>query len=84
MSKNYEDLIDILDAMSEWPMSQRMREITESAGHPHVVARNLFAEAVDAEIGGLRSLETNWVVIDLVWKIEELQARIDKLERVSD
>ena len=66
--------------MSEWPMSQRMREITESAGHPHDVARNLFAEAVDAEIGGLRSLETNWVVIDLVWKIEELEARVAELE----
>ena len=61
-------------------MSQRMREITESAGHPHDVARNLFAEAVDAEIGGLRSLETNWVVIDLVWKIEELEARVAELE----
>lgn len=66
--------------MSEWPMSQRMREITEGAGHPHVVARNLFAEAVDAEIGGLRSLETNWVVIDLVWKIQELEARVAELE----
>ena len=67
--------------MSEWPMSQRMLEITESPGHPNVVRRDLFAKAVDAEIGGLRSLETNWVVVDLVWKIEELQARIDKLER---
>ena len=68
--------------MSEWPMSQRMREITESAGHPHVVRHDLFTKAVDAEIGGLRGLETNWVVVDLVWKIDEMQARIEQLERV--
>lgn len=67
--------------MSEWPMSQRMREITETVGHPHAVRRDLFIKAVDAELGGLHSLETNWVVVDLVWKIEELQARIDELER---
>lgn len=66
--------------MNEWPISERMQEITERAGNPNVVRHDLFAEAVDAEIPGLRGLETNWVVIDLLWKIQEMQARIEQLE----
>jgi len=67
--------------MNEWPISQRMQEITERAGNPNDVRHDLFAKAVDAEIGGLRGLETNWVVVDLVWKIQEMQTRIEQLER---
>jgi hypothetical protein len=66
--------------MGEWPISERMQEITERVGNPNVVRRDLFAEVVDAEIPGLRGLETNWVVIDLLWKIQEMQTRIEQLE----
>jgi len=66
--------------MNDWPISDRMQEITERVGNPNVVRHDLFAEAVDAEIRALRGLETNWVVIDLLWKIQEMQARIEQLE----
>jgi len=66
--------------MNKWPISQRMQEITERVGNPNVGRHDLFVEAVDAEIVGLRGLETNWVIVDLVWKIDEMQARIEQLE----
>jgi len=67
--------------MNKWPISQRMQEITERAGNPNVGRHDLFAEAFDAEIRELRGLQTNWVLVDLSWKIDEMQSRIEHLER---
>ena len=61
-------------------MSQRMQDICSDIGYPLEVGREVMDSAVSEAFARAFLIETNWAVVDLIWKIEELQARVAELE----